>query len=953
MSSRGDAYERLKAMEWLRKGDKAFSNHPFLDHRARIYDRGLISPQSGESFRPFLNTEAVKNFSKEDYLNFQDQVGAFLGGLSDKLEGRFNSLSITGRQKIAEKWRPELVKIGNHMIRAKPADIRAVLESDLVSQVDGEELGKFFRFALETAKIDNFLKGTEPSKTIPIITEGLLAERRDVAGLARLLGVNNKTDPSYVGSPSELVEAQAAVISLVNKEQVDEKDLQKALSWLHTADVELTDVRRERATFKTFDHETGAKFSAEKIAENKAKFEIRSKGNTRRYIATQVVEELGEFLEEHLKTTHKPSANIFKVIEAQKRALKAIRFGNDTVIKDVDSVYYGKTNQEAAKIAAKAAGIEAGTLKPEALVTKLNVALEKELRVVPKIAGDVYRDSNLDALDNYKTAIALEQDASSSGAQIIALTTRNKQLAELSNVVPTTQKRRLYDEIAAATYNDPRFRKLNIKLGLNEKDLRKAAKAQNMVTFYGAGERTGILNVEGKLSKILGKDTNTLVVKASDRDTVLNEISARIARYEKFDTETAEELRQLRQNVKDIFNKGSNPGDDIMEQLYFLDTKTKDLVDKLTQSYGRVVTPADFQEIAKIMSEHLETQVPVLKDFTKFFGRLAESFLQLAKPSNSDFDWKTIAKLQVRGSKKKGYILPDRISEILGTKAGEPVSEKVLQRFGFWKPNGTLDEIINGIESPETRRTGAKYLKLEMKLPGISLEKASIGKEVTLSEIEIFTANKLPKSWTNIPWVNFDGKIIEQNFTQSFEEKLVYKGANGEWVTNILQVPQKTEASWWDQAVNKKGKINDIADATKARTAFAVNGNHSNDATLVKQFHMWGKDEEIATSTIHDAFFANAADMLKARKALRKIYARSLDKNIILDTLKEMRSRGLPEDVYQKYLDEAIDSGLIPVVGRSKIGGKVLKDSDILKKDDVLQEVPSGFKTDYGWYGVG
>ncbi|MEX5523387.1 hypothetical protein, partial [Bacillus cereus] len=81
----------------------------------------------------------------------------------------------------------------------------------------------------------------------------------------------------------------------------------------------------------------------------------------------------------------------------------------------------------------------------------------------------------------YKTALALEQDASSSGAQIIALTTKNKQLAQLSNVVATTQKQRLYDEIAGATYNDPRFRKLNERFGLTEKDLRKAAKAQNMV----------------------------------------------------------------------------------------------------------------------------------------------------------------------------------------------------------------------------------------------------------------------------------------------------------------------------------------------------------------------------------------------------------------------------------------------------------------------------------------
>ena len=68
---------------------------------------------------------------------------------------------------------------------------------------------------------------------------------------------------------------------------------------------------------------------------------------------------------------------------------------------------------------------------------------------------------------------------SSSGAQIIALTTRNKKLAELSNVIPTMQKKRLYDEIAALTYDDPRFKELNKKLGLTEKELRKAAKAKH------------------------------------------------------------------------------------------------------------------------------------------------------------------------------------------------------------------------------------------------------------------------------------------------------------------------------------------------------------------------------------------------------------------------------------------------------------------------------------------
>jgi hypothetical protein len=86
---------------------------------------------------------------------------------------------------------------------------------------------------------------------------------------------------------------------------------------------------------------------------------------------------------------------------------------------------------------------------------------------------------------------------------------------------------------------------------------------------------------------------------------------------------------------------------------------------------------------------------------------------------------------------------------------------------------------------------------------------------------------------------------------------------------------------------------------------------------------------------------------------LRKIYAKTLDRNVIVSTLDEMRARGLPQELYDQYLNEAIDIGLIPIAGRSVVGGKVLKESDILLKEDIVKEVPSDFKNDYGWYGVG
>jgi len=609
ITERGDSYERFKAMKWLRSKDAEFSNHPFLDHRARLYERGMIGPQAGEAFRPFLNTADVKKLGVEGFQAMQDTVGATLGGISDYLEGRFNSLSQVGRQQIAERWRPEMVRIGNLALRGKPNDIREILKSDFLARIDGEEQGKVLRLAMELAKIDNYLGGN-------------------------------------------------------------------------------------------------------------------------------------------------------------------------------------------------------------------------------------YSKVSLQALNDYDIALALEQDASSSGAQIIAMTTKNKQLAQLSNVVATNQKQRLYDEIAASTFNDPRFRELNKKLGLTEKDLRKAAKAQNMVTFYGAGEKTGMLRIEDKLSKVIGKQNGTLVVRAKDRDIVLNEISAQAERYRKFDPEKFEELQALRNDVKDLFNKGREPGVDLIEELYFLEPKTRDLVEKLSGSYINVVTPDDFTSIAKIMSEELRRQVPILKDFTKYFGRLAKDYAEA-------------------------------------------------------------------------------------------------------------TGN------TVIPWKTFDGKTIEQNFTLTYEERLVYKTDEGKYVTNFIQSAQRTDPTFFDELLDRDGKIRDIVDLNKAATAFAVNGNHSNDAVIVRQFHGWGRDNGITTATIHDAFFTNTADLTEAKNALRRIYSELVETSPIEATLKEMRDRGLPRSLYNQYLNEAKDIGLIPVVGRSVVGGKTLTEDDILKAIDILEEIPSGFTKNRGWYGIG
>ena len=93
--------------------------------------------------------------------------------------------------------------------------------------------------------------------------------------------------------------------------------------------------------------------------------------------------------------------------------------------------------------------------------------------------------------------------------------------------------------------------------------------------------------------------------------------------------------------------------------------------------------------------------------------------------------------------------------------------------------------------------------------------------------------------------------------------------------------------------------------------------------------------------------------MLAGRKALREIYANAIENNSIEATLLEMRKRGLPKELYEKYLNEAKDIGLIPVAGRSMIDGRLMTEADILKKADILASVPEQFKYNRYFYGIG
>jgi hypothetical protein len=152
----------------------------------------------------------------------------------------------------------------------------------------------------------------------------------------------------------------------------------------------------------------------------------------------------------------------------------------------------------------------------------------------------------------------------------------------------------------------------------------------------------------------------------------------------------------------------------------------------------------------------------------------------------------------------------------------------------------------------------------------------------------------------DIPWVTVDGKLLYQRYRPKVQQRIEFiDPVTGRRVSNVFE----------DTVTD--GTFLGKASIIEARSGLGVNGNHMNDATIVRWFHLWGKKNRIQTSTIHDGFYTNLADSIKAKFELREIYALAVEGETLLNTLKAMRKRGLSEESYQNLLRKARAEGLL------------------------------------------
>jgi SPP1 gp7 family putative phage head morphogenesis protein len=415
-------------------------------------------------------------------------------------------------------------------------------------------------------------------------------------------------------------------------------------------------------------------------------------------------------------------------------------------------------------------------------------------------------------LKSYETRLMIENDASSSGAQIIGLSTGDRDISVNSNVLQTTQKNRLYDLVAMDTVSDPEFQKISKLANANISwiDLQKAAKAQNMVSFYGAGKATQAANIEAKFADVLEKK-GFLVITREEIRPIMKQIDREIKNAEYINADQVVfGLKQLKKEINEVIEGETPVGKELLDAARDAHPDVGAFVEKLVNVRSGLIGPSEFKQVSEIMSKHLAERAPITQRFVKFWNAAAKSFVE--------------------------------------------ETEKV-----------------------------------------------------------------------DVPWVTFDGKLLHQRYRPKIQAAIDFiDPQTGRRVRNIY------EDSATDAYLLGKASI------SRARIGLGVNGNHMNDASIVRQFHLWGARNGVDTATIHDAFFTNIGDVTRAKTALREIYANSLEGDTIRKTLLAMKDEGLSNKTYNELLQRAKEEGLVDPPNK-------------ITRDEVLAPIRSG----YDWYGIG
>jgi SPP1 gp7 family putative phage head morphogenesis protein len=250
------------------------------------------------------------------------------------------------------------------------------------------------------------------------------------------------------------------------------------------------------------------------------------------------------------------------------------------------------------------------------------------------------------------------------------------------------------------------------------------------------------------------------------------------------------------------------------------------------------------------------------------------------------------------------------------------VSDALLAEAADFHPD--LSDFIYKYSNRRGPQVGPDHFK---RIAAIMSEKLSERAPVTDNYIDFWKrvgqdyARSTKK--VRIPWVTFDGKLLYQDYRPKIQQEIrFYDPQSKRYIRNIYQMNAE------DGKLLGKGQVGDV------RLGLGVNGTHADDASVVRQLHLWGRRTGIPTSTIHDAAALNINEIDPLLAEVRDIYKRFAQYPKVKKTLDALREEGLPDELYFKYLKEAEDLGYFDPKFKP-------------------EEITAPLKTGYDYYGWG
>jgi len=225
---RGDqGYGLMETIRYYNSSGKKFTVPARIDGRGRVYYNGYLTPTGGEVVRPFLNSAKATAMTPKGLHQIQIQMASVIGPGTE-------ALTDAGRMAIFKRHEASILRVGEIMSHTTQRDrrIREFLTDPFMQSIEGEEVAKIARFALEYYRIHKHTGGRFDAKSLSTFKSKLMGEADASASGLQVIALSTGNRGAALTSNVMPTTRKNRIYDLVAQDAVADPRFQKMMEEL-------------------------------------------------------------------------------------------------------------------------------------------------------------------------------------------------------------------------------------------------------------------------------------------------------------------------------------------------------------------------------------------------------------------------------------------------------------------------------------------------------------------------------------------------------------------------------------------------------------------------------------------------------------------------------------------------------------------------------------------------